>query len=171
MTEAAGEPKNLLEVAYHKYAGELYRYALMLLAEQSAAEDAVQQAFMKTIRRQGHTEPVEYYDRYLRTAVRNECYRIIKQRRRVKEVGLSHIEPILEAANNQAPNEQERRALEQALRELPADQREVLYLKVYEDRTLKEIGELMGTSLNTTASRYRYAITRLKKILVRHQQE
>jgi DNA-directed RNA polymerase specialized sigma24 family protein len=38
-------------------------------------------------------------------------------------------------------------------------------LKVYKDRTFKEIAELMGLSQNTAASRYRYGIHRLRTLL------
>ena len=36
-----------VEKAYDKYADELYKYALMILADHGAAEDAVQQVFVK----------------------------------------------------------------------------------------------------------------------------
>ena len=55
--------------------------------------------------------------------------------------------------------------IEQALRKLPAEQREVIVLKFYHGFTFREIGELTGCSPNTAASRYRYATEALEKLL------
>jgi RNA polymerase sigma-70 factor (ECF subfamily) len=48
---------------------------------------------------------------------------------------------------------------------LPVDQREVVVLKVYQNMTFKEIARVTGASQNTAASRYRYALAKLKEIL------
>ena len=45
---------------------------------------------------------------------------------------------------------------------LPAEQREVVHLKVFEGMTFQEIADLCGESINTVASRYRYAIEKLR---------
>jgi RNA polymerase sigma-70 factor (ECF subfamily) len=44
-------------------------------------------------------------------------------------------------------------------------QREVVLMKVYGGLTFVEIAGAMGTSLNTAAARYRYAIGKLRKLL------
>jgi len=49
-----------------------------------------------------------------------------------------------------------------ALRELPADQREVVHLKAFEGMTFQEIADLTNESVNTIASRYRYAVEKLR---------
>jgi RNA polymerase sigma-70 factor (ECF subfamily) len=56
-------------------------------------------------------------------------------------------------------------ALETALASLPVEQREVVVLKVYEGLSFKEIAELTDISINTIASRYRYAIEKLRGVL------
>jgi RNA polymerase sigma-70 factor (ECF subfamily) len=55
--------------------------------------------------------------------------------------------------------------VEQALAALPVEQREVVYLKVYEGLTLQEIATLCDVSINTVASRYRYALAALRREL------
>ena len=51
--------------------------------------------------------------------------------------------------------------LQVTLSRLPQAQREVMVLKVYREKTFGEIAELLGVSLNTAASRYRYGMKRL----------
>ena len=52
--------------------------------------------------------------------------------------------------------------------QLPQSQREVVVLKVYRDKTFREIARLLGVSLNTAASRYRYGMERLRGLLKDH---
>jgi len=75
-------------------------------------------------------------------------------------------EPILEKVTGEIIDEDEEKLIEAALRKLPPDQREVLHLKVYENKTFRQIEELIGIPLNTAASRYRYAIDKLREILL-----
>jgi RNA polymerase sigma-70 factor (ECF subfamily) len=53
-------------------------------------------------------------------------------------------------------------ALQKALRELPEDQREVVFLRIWSGMTLQEIAEATEVTLNTAASRYRYALDKLR---------
>jgi RNA polymerase sigma-70 factor (ECF subfamily) len=55
--------------------------------------------------------------------------------------------------------------IDRALRRLPAEQREVILLKLSEDLTFREIAELLGLPRATAASRYRLALERLRSIL------
>ena len=57
------------------------------------------------------------------------------------------------------------RELVAALDRLPRDQREVLVMKIWNELTFAEIGEALGISQNTAASRYRYGLGNLKKTL------
>ena len=61
--------------------------------------------------------------------------------------------------------EDDARVVQSAMEQLPADQREVLTLKIWGDLTFREIAETVGVSLNTVASRYRYALETLRKEL------
>jgi len=145
----------------------LYRYALMILADHGTAEDAVHQAFMKAMKLGKHVLEIGSCDGYLRTVVRNECYGIIKKRQQSDSVvKILSSQPILEKTSREIIGEDKRKLIEAAIRKLPANQREVLHMKVYEDKTFREIGKMIGVSMNTAASRYRYAMDKLREILV-----
>lgn len=144
---------------YDRLGASLYRYAAMILADSSAAEDVVQDVFAAMCRSGG--APIESDAAYLYRAVRNACYSVLRRRRRQS----TDDAPLLEAVAAEADDPDERLALEQALRALPAEQREVVHLKAFEGMTFREIADLMGESINTVASRYRYAVDKLRDAL------
>lgn len=59
----------------------------------------------------------------------------------------------------------EARVIQAAMEQLPNEQREVLTLKIWGGLTFREIAETVGVSLNTAASRYRYALEALRAVL------
>ena len=144
---------------YDELAAGLYRYAVMLLADAGAAEDAMQQVFAALLRHKGS---IDNETHYLRRAVRNECYSMLRGRvRRREEPG----RPLLEPVAAEGVNHAERLALEEAIRGLPAEQREVIHLHAFEGLTFQEVATACGESINTVASRYRYALARLRDVL------
>jgi RNA polymerase sigma-70 factor (ECF subfamily) len=151
---------------YDEHADGLYRYALIVLADHGMAEDAVHQVFAKLLAAGGERPALEQPDRYLRRAVRNECYSLLG-RRRVDPPADSAGRPLLGAAGSadRPDDPTDRLAIETALRQMPAEQREVVVLKVYEGWTFHEIADATGVPLNTVASRYRYALEKLRATL------
>jgi RNA polymerase sigma-70 factor (ECF subfamily) len=102
---------------------------------------------------------IEAVDGYARRAVRNECLNVLSRSRERVVVDPAWF---LESAPGADAQPEDRLAVEQALRDLPADQREVLHLKIYEGWTFAEIAALSGESTNTVASRYRYGLSKLR---------
>jgi RNA polymerase sigma-70 factor (ECF subfamily) len=164
---ASPGPDTSVAAVYDAYAVGLYRYALMILADRQGAEDAVQQAFTKLLSQADRAARLESPEAYLRTAVRNECYSMLRYRRDRRSTDAD----LLEIADAGLGNEEERIAVQTALLTLPPEQREVLYLKAYEGRTFQEIGDTLGESINTVASRYRYGIAKLREALAPMEQE
>lgn len=164
MRPRPSDPQEQLAAAYDRYAAGLYRYALMIMTDHSSAEDAVQQIFVKLAVRGERISEITSCNGYLRTAVRNECYRLLRQR---KHSGHENLESaaILEPVDKEALNQEQQRRIERALHSLPADQREVTHMKVYEKMTFQEIADELNISINTVASRSRYAMDKLRRFL------
>jgi RNA polymerase sigma-70 factor (ECF subfamily) len=142
--------------------------ALVLLARQWAprhadAEDVVQEALVRCWRSR---DRISDLTAYLYTCVRNGALDWQRgrrrQRRRESAVARADCEPMLVA-----PVEQEERrvAIEAAVRRLPAAQAEVLVMKIWGGLSLPQIAAAVGTSTNTAASRYRYALAALREQL------
>lgn len=66
---------------------------------------------------------------------------------------------------SQGTHEDTQRQLEASLKELPPKFAEVLIMKIWGEQTFAEIGETLGISQNTAASRYRYGLEALQKKL------
>src|SRR5712675_1133302 len=126
---------------YDRHGAGLYRYASMVLADPAGAADVIQIVFVALLRRRSAPE---FDERYLRRAVRNECFSALRKRQRDVLAGAL---PLLEAVDAAGDRPDERLAIEQALRELPPDQREVVHLKVFEGMTFQEIADLTDESI------------------------
>jgi RNA polymerase sigma-70 factor (ECF subfamily) len=160
----AGAARAWVSDLYRAHGAALFRYALMILADREDAEDVVQQVFMSALRaRRSVAAPLEY----LRRATRNECYSVLRGRQRERARRASEDE-LLEVAG-EVVEEAERVALSRALASLPAEQREVVHLKVFEGCSFPEIGALQGIPANTAASRFRYALEKLRLALGRSE--
>ena len=148
---------------YSAHGARLYRYAVMLLADRSAAEDAVHDTFVQLARALRRTPDAQVSFGYLAVTLRNTCYSALRRRRRVQARNAIQ-DALIEPASADA-SEEERMLIDDALRRLPTDQREVVYLKVFEGMTFQEIADRCEISINTAASRYRYAIEALRRAL------
>jgi RNA polymerase sigma-70 factor (ECF subfamily) len=156
---------DIIAEVYAAHGRRLYRYAVMLLANRSAAEDALQDTFVQLVHALRRKPNAEVSFGYLATTLRNTCYSALRRsRRRIRPVALDSNETLIEPASPDA-SEEERVLIDDALKRLPAEQREVIYLKVYEGMTFQEIADRCAISINTAASRYRYATEALRRVL------
>ena len=159
------DPTSQVGRLYDEHGPALYRYALMLLADGPGAEDAVQQVFASLVR--GGSAPTIAHDRhYLRRSVRNACYSALRKRAVRAEV--ADAQPLLEQLASGEVALDERLALERAIRSLTMEQREVVHLHVFEGLTFQEVADAVGASINTVASRYRYALAHMRAVLTPH---
>lgn len=65
-------------------------------------------------------------------------------------------------------NEQILQDVKRLMDNLPAPQREVVYMRFYQDLSFKEIAEITGVSINTSLGRMRYAIMNLRRMAAEH---
>jgi RNA polymerase sigma-70 factor (ECF subfamily) len=152
--------------AWHeRHAARLVLYARQWLPERADAEDAVQAGFVKFWKNK--PEPRESDVPLLYAAVRCAALDQLKSRKRRavrEEVAMKDTRDCWWDANT--VEEKERSALMQrALQALPAEQREVVTLRVWAEMTFAEIAKTLGENMNTIAARYRYALANLKKHL------
>ena len=142
--------------------------ALVLLARQfvpgrADAEDVVQEAFIRFWRSR---TSVADQRAYLFACVKHCALDWQRSRRRQLRREEFAARPEAESLFVGAVEHDERRTtIEEAMRELPPEQSEVLVLKIWGELTFPQIAAALEISLNTAASRYRYAIAKLREAL------
>ena len=152
---------------YREYRTRLYQYALSLVRDRDAAEDAVQDAFLGWARQLAAGRAPRQIAPYLYASVRNRC---LDRLRRRPEVALDDAGvEILAAPAGDAERIGLRHALNRLLLALPEEQREVVVLRTWHDMEFVAIAALQGTPVNTAIARYHYAIARLGKELEAHE--
>jgi RNA polymerase sigma-70 factor, ECF subfamily len=67
-------------------------------------------------------------------------------------------------------NEEFARVVQQALAKIPEKYREVVMLKIWGELTFAQIAEQIGEKPNTVASRYRYGLENLRRLLAGHKE-
>jgi RNA polymerase sigma-70 factor (ECF subfamily) len=150
----AAEVKSL----YAQHGSALAAYGCCCGLDFAAAEDVVQQVFLKLL--QGRTTTPENPLAYLYRAVRNASFNRRRDLRR--EVEMPADETWLVGHGH---SREEILAVQAAVRDLPEEQRETVFLKVWGGMTLQEIAGVLEIPMNTAASRYRYALEKLRERL------
>ena len=145
-----------IESLYRQHGSALLLFATALTGERGRAQDAVHQVFLKLIS-DGNLREARDKKAYLFRCVRNAVLNEVKIQSRS-----SVLDP--DSAWFNPPNRDYTGELNlrRALRSLPADQREVIVLHVWGELTFFQIAELLHVNPNTAASRYRYALAKLR---------
>lgn len=156
-----------LEELYDEHAAALYALVLGLTRNDADTKDVLQEVFAKLARQPRMLAGVQNTRAYLLRLAHNAAIDLLrrKQTRDKYAHDLSAETPqMFESADN--PDDAAfRRALEEALAELPPEQRTVVQLRLWEGMKFEEIADVLAISLNTAASRYRYGIDKLRQRL------
>ena len=161
---------------FERLGPRLLIFARQWLPSVSDAEDAVQEAFIRFWRK--HQSVPASNQGLLFAAVRSAALDHLRsENRRLRReqaaffdggaaLGMESDRSLFQPLDTNLDSSPEQaRLLESAVRQLPPEQREVLTLKVWGELTFAEIATALGISQNTAASRYRYALTALRKLL------
>jgi len=143
---------------YESHAPQILLYGRALGLSHSEAEDVMQETFLALLRKdETPDEPKHYCLRSFRNKALN--HRRSLWRRLTREL---ESQRWFDRANGES--RQERTAM-RCLAKLPAEQREVIVLKIWHEYTFEKIGELLELSPNTAAGRYRYGLQKLRACL------
>lgn len=146
-----------IESLYRQHGSALLLFAAAIAGDRGRAHDAVQQVFLKLIE-DGNLRQAVDKKAYLFACVRNAVLNEIKvqQRNTVFDPDSAWFKP---PDRDYAAELNLRRAL----CTLPDDQRQVIVLHVWGELTFSQIAGLLDISSNTAASRYRYALVKLRE--------
>lgn len=158
VSESSSRHQDWCERLYREKAAGMILYGRALGLGHSEAEDVLQETFEAMLKLGGAPEePGHYCVRAFRNRALN--YRRGLWRRWKRELESRRW---FERDPGERPEE---RAAMRCLERLPAEQREVIVLKIWQGHTFEAMGELLGLSPNTVAGRYRYGLRKLRNCL------
>jgi RNA polymerase sigma-70 factor (ECF subfamily) len=143
-------------------AQRLVRYAVTITRNQHDAEDVVQAVLVQVAGQPKLLAKSDQPWHYLLRMVRNRALLIIRERKRTSLVA-SLCDLLTRRCVDEVEQEETHREVWSALRKLPADQSEVVVLKIWEELTFAQIASVLDVSPSTAASRYRYAMEKLSR--------
>src|ERR1051326_5658693 len=143
---ARQKPDRSLERLYKKHAGDVYRYALVVLRNEADAEDVTQTTFMNAYRAIERGERPRTPQNWLIAIAHNVCRQRFRQsQRRPNEVELNES---LAEAMEQDEDAVSAEDLRRALGHLAFNQRAALVMRELEGRSYQEIAEILGLSVS-----------------------
>jgi RNA polymerase sigma-70 factor (ECF subfamily) len=152
---------------YDRYGRVAYGLAYRVLRDSSLAEDAVQDAFLTVWRTAGtYIRERGKPSAWLLTLVHRRAVDLVRREQRRRQPPPAE-EPAVPtpAADEEATLRDRRRAVQEALRQLPADQREAIELAYYGGLTQTELAEQLSVPLGTVKSRMFAGLRRLGDLL------
>lgn len=163
---AAGDA-SAFATLYARHRGKLYRYLLRQLRDNALADEFFQDVWQRLIAARETWKPDAGFAPWLYTIAHHRLgdhWRSLKHR---PAAPTDADERMARIADPDTPERvlsefERRRQLQLALDDLPEEQREVLLLRLEQELTLEEIGEVTGVGRETVKSRLRYAMDKLR---------
>ena len=161
---------------------KLFTYIMFVVRDHDIADDIFQETFVKVITKlqQGQYTDSGKFQFWLTRIAHNvimDWYRAQKNEHIVEpneENDLRNLRgaDVLDTyRETEMVNEQVLLDVKKLMNALPAPQREVVYMRFYQQLSFKEIAELTGVSINTSLGRMRYALINMRHMAKKHQIE
>jgi RNA polymerase sigma-70 factor (ECF subfamily) len=164
---AARSEQSALAELYDRYGRVAYGLALRILRDQALAEDAVQEAFLAIWRTAQRYVPERgTASTWILTLVHRRAVDLVRREQRRRADSLEQApEQGGGSADEEAWLRLQRERVQEALRQLPDQQREALELAYYGGFTQTELAERLGQPLGTIKSRMFAGLARLRELL------
>jgi len=159
--------EDAIEALYERYGGSCYRLARRILDDAQLAEDVVQQVFLALWQGSGYDPRRGAVSTWLLSVTHHKAVDVVR-REGTRRRRTTSDQTLLDRASGGPGPEDESWArwraerTRDALRSLPAEQREVLLLAYYGGYTQREIADMTGLPLGTVKSRTLGAMRRMR---------
>lgn len=157
-----------------RYQDKLYSYINFIVRNRNLADDIFQDTFVKAIvtLQKGNYSSTGKFGAWLTRIAHNLIIDYFRQDKNENTVSNDAQEyDLLNDASLAESNIEDNMINEQTLRDvrrlvdaLPDNQREVVFMRYYQDLSFKEIADITGVSINTALGRMRYALINIRKM-------
>ena len=160
----AGENDAFRHIVEH-YQAEAIGHATAILGNYEDALDAVQEAFIDAFQALDRLDLTRRFYPWFYVILRNRCYKLAYGRKKREMGNLNEMEILAPAANIRP---EESMLLEQAMLELPTEDRELITLRHLDGLSYQELAERLEVPQGTIMSRLYHARKKLRDRLARH---
>lgn len=150
-----------LDFIYDAMGSQLYGYVLGLVGSEADAEDTIQDLFVRLVHKRRNLLKAENLEAYIFAMARNLARDAIRRRPR-NTVSIDEYPQVLQFRAAAPDAAGHNGSLLKALLGLPVTQREIITMKCLGAMSFDAISRALGISINTAASRYRYALNKLR---------
>jgi RNA polymerase sigma-70 factor (ECF subfamily) len=170
--------ENALALLIKKHESKIFGFIYSKISDRDISNDIFQDTFIKvikTLKSNSYNEEGKFLPWVMRIShnLIVDHFRKTKKMPMFRETEEFSIFSIMTdntlTIENKIISEQVEKDLKRLIEELPADQKEVLIMRMYQDMSFKEISELTGVSINTALGRMRYALMNMRKVIDKHQ--
>ena len=159
---------------------KLFSYILFVVRDREKAEDVFQETFVKVISKlqQGRYATTGKFGAWLVRIAHNVIMDSYRERRSEKVVEPADNNDLSNLGNDELldtnieckyVNDQVMRDVKKIMNLLPTPQREVVYMRYYQQLSFKERAECTNVSINTALGRMRYAILNMRRMAREHE--
>jgi RNA polymerase sigma-70 factor, ECF subfamily len=153
-----------------QYGGLLLRTAYLLLRDEEAAKDVVQEALILAWKNMGNLREPAFLRAWLIKIVVNQATSVKRQLARKtallrEQFTQQYVNITINTADLQRGSLEESIDLEQAIGQLPLNQRVVIVLFYYHRMTMPEIAIMLGVAENTLRKRLQSALDKVRRVL------
>jgi RNA polymerase sigma-70 factor (ECF subfamily) len=152
-----------LATLFERHHARLYRFCLRMTGQRSAAEDLVQDVFMKMLRYKATFKDDSAFVPWMFGIGRNSCLAHLKRTANDRLPRGAEIEAPLESYEEPL-DDQRHEIMRRALMRLPIERREVLLLSRYEFKTYEEIARALDCTVGAVKVRAPRALKQLREI-------
>lgn len=167
------------DILLERNQSKIFSYILFVVRDREQANDLFQETFVKIITKlqEGKYTTTGKFGAWIMRIAHNVIMDWYRSKRSDKTVeqgndnDLSKFSPadLLDLnVENRYVNDQVMSDVKKIMNLLPATQREVVFMRFYQDLSFKEIAELTNVSINTALGRMRYAILNMRRIAKAH---
>jgi RNA polymerase sigma-70 factor (ECF subfamily) len=165
LVQIRSDPAGAIEAVLARYQAGLHRHAAAVLADATAAQDVVQESFLRLL---ANGRRIDNLTAWLHRVAHNlaidHLRREARLRRLHREAAPSH-EPTAETADRAVDAREARAVLDRALGDLTPNERAVVFLKVKEGRSYQEIAAMTGLSMSNVGYLLHHALKKLTAAL------
>lgn len=156
-----------LEAIYRHFYPSLFHYLHKLTGQQDMAEDVVQDTFLYMWQHRQQISEIKSLQFYLFRSVRNNCLKLIQKNHKLGSLeeanNLLQLTIFPEELHLTDTTEVIKKQIQKALKELSSRQREIIFLKFYNNLDYEEIAEVLGINYQSVVNHVHRGIIKLRE--------